>query len=131
MQTTFNIFIPVRPVPASRPRVGKYGAYYTENYANFRDECKSFLSKFYVRELHRATTDIYKVEIEFICQSPKKKSNAYPRGDIDNFIKGPLDVLTHCGFFWEDDVQITEIKATKRYAEGNEQYGIKIKVIPL
>lgn len=86
---------------------------------------KDFIVKNNIKRFTR-TEDLFKVEMEFICKRPNRPQNEYPRGDVDNFAKGPLDVLTHCECFWYDDVQITELNVVKRYAIGDEQYGIRI-----
>lgn len=115
------------PVPASRPRIGRYGAYYTKNYTDFREEAYRFL-KTIKNKYPPCASSTFKVELEFICKKPKCPSNKYPKGDIDNYAKGPLDSLTYTGMFWEDDIQITHLIASKRYQEEGEDYGINIKI---
>ena len=63
--------------------------------------------------------------LEFIVLPPKSTKRTNPRGDIDNFIKGPLDSMTKHGGFWNDDDQIVQIKASKRFANEGETNGIK------
>ena len=55
-----------------------------------------------------------KVSIVFHCRQPKKPSNVWPIGDIDNHVKGILDSLN--GWAWLDDVQITLLTAKKCYS---------------
>lgn len=55
------------------------------------------------------------VQISLFFKRPKKPSNRYPRGDIDNFCKGILDSLNKIAYL--DDSQITELKAWKFYAD--------------
>ena len=70
----------------------------------------------------------FEVDMEFICYKPKKPSNPYPRFDIDNLVKSPLDSITYTGMVWHDDIQIITIHATKRYQEKGEDYGTKIRI---
>lgn len=121
-----NLFIPVKPVPASRPRVGRFGTYFSKNYEDFRNECFTFLSK--IKKNHPQTESKFIVEIEFICRKPSKPANEYPIGDVDNFLKGPLDALTKVGMFWKDDVQVIDLRGTKRYQETDEAFGMHLKI---
>lgn len=67
------------------------------------------------------------IDVEFIVPPPKTVKRSSPRGDIDNFVKGPLDSMTKHGGFWNDDDQIVHLDATKRYQKKDEKYGIKIR----
>ncbi|MAD98990.1 MAG: hypothetical protein Unbinned200contig1002_44 [Prokaryotic dsDNA virus sp.] len=125
--STSKIILDVRPVPASRPRVSRYGTYYGKNYTEFRKSLYAVLKKIKDKFPPSATGE-FLVELEFICKKPKKPSNPYPRGDIDNYVKGVLDGFTYAGMFWEDDIQVVELCASKRYQEEGEDYGIKARV---
>lgn len=124
-----EIFIPVKPTPASRPRISRYGNYYTKGYADFRKETWLFLKT--LQKGCKAVDGMFKVEIEFICKRPKKLSNEYPRGDVDNYVKAYLDSVTYAQLFWLDDIQVTELIATKRYQEKGEDYGAILRVTQL
>jgi len=114
-------------VPASRPRVSRFGTYYSKNYETFRNLCFTFLQK--LKNQYKPTSDKYKVELEFVMYKPNKPAADYPSNcDIDNLIKGPLDAITKVGMIWVDDSQITDIKASKRYQNKDEDYGIWISV---
>ena len=63
--------------------------------------------------------------LEFLVSTPKTTKRSHPVGDIDNFIKGPLDSMTHHGGFWRDDDQIVKIIASKRFTHEGETNGIK------
>lgn len=123
---TFKLFIPVKPVPASRPRVSRFGTYFSKNYEDFRNACFNFLVK--IKKQYPPTSDCFKVDIEFICARPKKPTQEYPRGDVDNYLKGPLDALTKVGMFWNDDTQVLDLRGTKRYATEGEDFGMLIKI---
>ena len=118
--TSNKIFIPTKPTPASRPRISRYGNYYPKGYTEFRREIYMFLKT--LQSTLKATDNVpFRVELEFICKKPKKPSNSYPRGDVDNYVKAYLDSLTYAQLFWADDIQVTELVATKRYQEEGEE----------
>jgi Holliday junction resolvase RusA-like endonuclease len=118
-----ELFVPIHPVPASRPRVTRYGTYYGKRYTKFRKELKAWAEE---ELLMVPRSDPLSVRLLFITQRPKKPTLPYPRGDIDNFVKGVLDGLT--GFMWEDDRQIVALSAGKRYATSLDTPGIDLLV---
>ena len=124
-----SLFIPVNPVPASRPRVTRWGTYFTKNYEDFRNASFLFLDR--IKKKFPQTDSQYKVEIEFICRRPKNPANVYPRGDTDNYLKGPLDSFTKVGMFWHDDVQVIHLTGSKRYALPNEDFGMRVTITEL
>ena len=124
-----EIFIPTKPTPASRPRISRYGNYYTKGYADFRKEIYLFFKT--LKKPKETVDGMFKVELEIICKKPKKPSNEYPRGDVDNYVKAYLDSITYAQLFWIDDIQVTELIATKRYQEKGEDYGAILRVTQL
>jgi Holliday junction resolvase RusA-like endonuclease len=133
-QTTFSIpvnasyfLLPVQPVPASRPRIGRFGAYYGKNYEAFRTDAQPICNqaKFTI------TDRPLRLWMECVVTKPKQGKLRFPRGDIDNYIKGPLDVMTKAERFWNDDDQIVELLASKRYCVGDEPCGIHIWFEPI
>ena len=130
VMTSKEIFIPVKPTPASRPRVSRYGTYHTKGYADFR----SAMNKFFLSlegDFEPIDKVKFKVELEIICHIPKKPTNPYPRGDVDNYVKGYLDCITYAQLFWADDIQVTELVASKRYQEKGEDYGARVRITQL
>jgi len=119
-----ELFLPVRPVPASRPRISRYGSYYTKTYTDFRREAYSYLKQ--VPNKFNDTSGRFKITLEIISYRPKKPSKSYPRGDNDNYEKSYYDSITYAGIAWDDDVQIVENITTKRYQEEGEDYGARI-----
>lgn len=117
-----EIFIEVTPVPASRPRVSRWGTYYGKTYETFRTQVKEQLRA----HIGEPITGQIEALIEIISPRPKTSKRAHPRGDVDNFAKGPLDSMTHAGTFWNDDDQITGLAVFKRFAEQDEPVGIRI-----
>lgn len=126
-RTAINVTINVPPVPASRPRVGRFGVYYAPTYAKWMKAAAD--------DLHKATpspvTGSCLVFVEQIAACPKKTILQHPRGDVDNFVKGPLDAITKCGKFWGDDKQIVGVSAFKRFAEPGETPRTEVHIIPV
>tara|TARA_B100000085_G_scaffold22775_1_gene19156 strand:- start:34944 stop:35393 length:450 start_codon:yes stop_codon:yes gene_type:complete len=120
-----EFFIPVDPVPASRPRVSKWGTYYGKTYENFRTKVRAALRDLTNLSGEPMTGPIHCL-IEIVAPKPKTTKRDYPRGDVDNFAKGPLDSMTSHGGFWNDDDQVTALAVTKRYAESGEPTGVRI-----
>lgn len=114
-----NIVLPFDPVPAARPRVGRYGTFYPKKYNEYRSIAQEELSPF---RRDKLVTGPIRMNIEFIVKKPKNPSNPYPsKGDIDNYVKALLDAITKAEVFWKDDMQIVELKAVKRYCEEGEE----------
>ena len=122
-----TLFIPVKPTPASRPRISRYGNYYPKSYTDYRKATYQYLKK--LKDKYSVMDGTYQVYLEFICYRPKKPSNSYPRGDCDNHQKAILDSITYAQIFWKDDDVITKITAEKRYQKEDEQVGTIISVM--
>lgn len=119
---THKLWIPIKPAPAARPRISKYGNYYPKPYTEFRKEIYRFFKT--VQHLYKAKDKVkVKIKLEIVAKKPKKPTNEYPRGDIDNFCKSYLDSVTYAQLIYCDDIQVTEIEATKRYQWEGEDYG--------
>ena len=114
---TFNI----PPVPASRPRVTRWGTYYAKKYTDYQSEMGCLLTDM---EVH-PYTELLEVEVIFHVEmakswSKKKKKDKDTKycdnnADIDNYIKAIFDALN--GVLYEDDKQIVRIKnSEKRYS---------------
>lgn len=125
--TTFSLFVPTKPQPASRPRISRYGNYYPKAYTDFRKEIYQFFKT--IQKDHEAIDKVsFKIELEIICKKPRIPTNKYPRGDVDNYVKAYLDSITYAQLFWVDDIQVTELVASKRYQKKGEEYGAFITV---
>ena len=124
---TFKVAIALPPVPASRPRVSRFGTYYGKNYAIWKNKADALLRK----EKFPSTNLPLQVHIEQVCKLPKTTKRTYPIGDVDNHAKGVLDAITRSDFGWEDDAQIIELNVTKRFAHADEEARsiVKWKVI--
>jgi Holliday junction resolvase RusA-like endonuclease len=110
--------LPFNPVPAARPRVGRYGTFYPKAYNEYRTTAHETLIKWKRKKLVAGPVTVV---CEFVVKKPKKPSNTYPsKGDIDNYVKALLDACTKAQVFWKDDMQIIDLKATKRYCNEGE-----------
>lgn len=113
--------IDCEPVPASRPRVAKFGTYYAKPYRDFMAMAQDRLPK---GDKH---SGLVALVVSCVCTKPKTGKLLAPRGDIDNYIKGVMDVLTKKEY-WEDDSQVYFIIAEKRYAQKDEKAHISVKI---
>lgn len=118
-----HLFVPVKPVPASRPRVAKWGTHYTKTYEGWRKEAGEFLESFWQDQ---PFTGPVLVITEIVCPKAAKSFRMWPRGDTDNFEKAIWDSLTKAQAIWQDDDQIIANFTSKRYAERGETPGVHI-----
>lgn len=107
----------INPVPASRPRVSKYGTYYLPTYKNFRNEMKALIAAGRKEAPYELRTGPLKVLVACVVKKPKTTERTNPTGDVDNYAKAVLDSLN--GVLWDDDDQIVELNAMKMYAEAD------------
>jgi Holliday junction resolvase RusA-like endonuclease len=116
------MFIPIDPVPASRPRFTRSGhVFYGKNYTEFRKQAAVLFQatvlppEFPLRQPMAVTT-------AFIVRKPKTSKLLAPRGDVDNYFK-TLDVLNEV--VWKDDVQLLWASMSKSFGETP---GIELEV---
>ena len=123
-----QILIPENPVPMSRVRLSKNGAYHT---ASCRAAIKSITKR--VSDVVQADnlTQLdcpVRVVATFVCKRPQRlQRKSSPDGriykttrpDIDNYLKMILDCCT-AGGVWVDDGLVVEIETTKFYASKQE-----------
>ncbi len=116
--------ISVEPVPASRPRVPRFGRpYYTGRYKSFREELEEWIE---ANDLPEPLDGALSCVVVFVCKRPKKLTNPYPRGDVDNYLKAVFDSLQGHAFMF-DDKQVSVVLAIKRYAKPGEEPHITIR----
>lgn len=110
----------INPVAASRPRVGKWGAYYTGTYKEFREKAAEIVWDTIGMDFEAIDTELA-VSIELYVKRPKSTERGWPKADIDNFAKAVLDTMN--GKIWKDDSQITSLHVSKQWAgKGEEGY---------
>lgn len=118
---TSKFVFDLAPVPASRPRVGKFGTYYAKGYADWMKDA----AKFVPAEKLQGELAVF---LEVLCKSPAKRTSDAPMGDVDNYAKGPLDVITKSGL-WDDDRQVVKLCVEKRYVNAGETPCTKVSVV--
>lgn len=125
--TGVTIMLPIKPVPASRPRVTRWGTYYLKTYKAYKDAAHEAIPV-----CTEPTLDCeLGVTIEFICHKPKSTTMVSPRGDIDNHMKAILDAVVgqaatkkqKCRLkkYIRDDELISHADVRMRYAQPNEE----------
>ncbi|KGK67060.1 RusA family crossover junction endodeoxyribonuclease [Xanthomonas citri] len=116
-----SFIFPIDPVPASRPRVTRWGTYHLKTYKTWLEAAGKYLKglSHVAGQGIRPDTPLI-VVAEFVCRKPKTTKLLTPKGDIDNYLKAPLDAITHAGL-WGDDKWITTVVATKRFQEPGEE----------
>ncbi len=102
---------PIEPVPASRPRVTRWGAYYGKKYKHFKSKVDQMLPDLYAGE--PLSGPLVAIVI-FYCKRAKTTKRTWPRGDVDNYAKALLDAGN--GRLYVDDDQIVHLTVTKLYA---------------
>lgn len=123
-----SLWIGGQPVPASRPRVSKFGVYYSKTYNRWLKESWQFVDAFDALPTDRPII----VMVEAIFQKAKTSKLDHPTPDVDNLVKGPLDQINKLNKadptrgIWEDDKQVVFMVASKRFAEPGEDPGFRI-----
>lgn len=112
-----TIRIDAQPVPASRPRVTRWGVYYLKTYATWMKVAKSSLKKGW---LNLPPTEPLFVVVHSVAEKPRTSKKLWPTGDVDNLAKGPLDAVTQATGWWTDDDQITSLLSVKRWTKPGE-----------
>jgi Holliday junction resolvase RusA-like endonuclease len=112
-------------VPASRPRIPRFGKpYYLKPYAEWREAALALVA---------AATETLEgplyVDTVIAIQKARTSKLAIPKGDLDNYEKAAWDLLTQKGY-WKDDVQITVTATEKRFTKAGEAPGTYIRIMP-
>ena len=108
----------ISPIAASRPRISKYGAYFTGPYKKFRVACAECVYEIIGTEFPLIEGPLH-VDLELYITQPKSTKLDYPKADIDNFTKAIFDVMN--GKLWVDDTQVHSMYVTKQWAPKGEQ----------
>lgn len=122
-----SLTIPLNPVPASRPRVGKWGVHYLKTYATWKKQAVLYLPE--GREA--PFTGPLAVYSEFIVKKAKTTKRKWPIGDTDNYEKATWDAITSCESVWTDDDQILWNLSHKRYVTEDEQPHTNVLIVEL
>nr|WP_246505610.1 RusA family crossover junction endodeoxyribonuclease [Coralloluteibacterium stylophorae] len=113
-----SLDFPFEPAPASRPRVSKWGTYFSGAYKTWRETAAAHLAP---GATGLEADEPLLVVHESICKRPKTTKKKWPKGDVDNHVKGPLDAITKATGWWTDDDQIVLLLTAKRFAAPGEE----------
>lgn len=126
-----DLLVPFAPVPASRPKVARFGTYYSKRHQQYMKDFAKFVIAENIDWRFLEKEKRVFIIIEFACERPKKLTNQIPHFDLDNLVKLPLDCMTSSDIFWHDDRQVEAMVASKRYAKKGEIAHTKISVFSL
>lgn len=124
------IEINIKPVPAPRPRVTRWGTYNDPKYTAF----KKALATVVKTHIKQPLSGAIGIEVIFVFEVPKswnkaKKESAKnhtSKPDIDNLQKSIMDSLN--GVAYKDDGQVCYMVAKKFYGDCNKIF-LSIKEI--
>lgn len=121
-----DLVVYLNPVPASRPRVTRWGTYYSKRYKEWMQAAANLIPGVpEVTEVYGGNLDVF---VSCVVQKPKTTKRANPNGDIDNYAKAILDAVTKAGY-WNDDDQIVKLTVVKRFTNKDESpfFGVHIE----
>ena len=125
---SMSLTIPLNPVPASRPRVGKWGVHYLKTYATWKKQAVLYLPEGWTAPFADGPLAVYS---EFIVKKAKTTKRHWPIGDNDNYEKAAWDAVTQCESVWKDDDQIVYNLSHKRYITEGEQPRTELLIVQL
>lgn len=114
----WEVYLPIAPVPAARPRVSRWGTYYPKTYREWKASAAGLLKPFWKEG--SPTDETVCVSVHAVAKRPQKLTRPLPHPDVDNYVKAVLDVITGSQLVWQDDRQVAYLWATKRYADAGE-----------
>lgn len=114
--------LPFPIVPASRPKVSRWGVYYPKTYNNWKKRAADFfLDQPPVNPLLEGPLLLY---LWVYIDKPKTTNRNFPRGDVDNYEKSILDAITASKKVWYDDDQVVISLKMKLYGIGRTEVTI-------
>lgn len=119
-------FVNIKPMIKGRPRFGKGFAYTPKRTRDYEKILKLNIMELMRSENNLALTGPVHITINFRMLKPKKASNPYPSGDLDNYVKAFLDAANEILFV--DDKQITLLTASKCYVTDPLEEGILFRI---
>jgi Holliday junction resolvase RusA-like endonuclease len=122
----------IKAVPASRPRVGRRGTYYSKTYREYKQELKALYKEYmsFFPDQYLQDTEYSALVTDIVCVyalpksfSRKKRGRLFGKyckmyGDKDNIEKGILDAMS--GVVYDDDRQITSGRTEKVWGDTNK-----------
>lgn len=110
MKSQTTIRVSLTPVPASRPRVGRWGTYYSKRYKQWMIDAAALLPISKAPPLDTPLT----LAVIFAIPRSKHSKLITPVGDGDNYEKAIFDLLQKQGYI-ADDRLITTCVWRKRF----------------
>lgn len=110
------------PSPASRPRVTRWGAYYTPAYEAWKSACQTQVAE---QLAGSSRAGALWCAVTVIVAKPRTSKLTRPVGDADNYVKPVLDGMTKAGA-WRDDSDVELLVACKRFARPGEEPGAEV-----
>jgi len=119
----FEMWLPVKPVPKARPRVGRWGVYTPKRTVDAEMELVWCVKQKWPKI--PPISGAVELEVIFFTKRPqtgqnKAQDNNTKRPDLDNLIKLVCDALN--GLVWIDDSQIWRCVSEKKYGDINQIY---------
>ena len=128
MKNTINLTFNISPVPASRPRVTRWGTFYGKKYKEFKREMGMLLIEsdktsevnpvLWIEGLISADMTFFVPMAKSWSNKKKSLNNGQfcdNNADLDNYEKAVLDSLSTV--YFHDDRQIVQQKSQKIWAE--------------
>lgn len=125
---TITFTITATPKSASRPRIFRNGGRsYSKSHTEYERLLQTELRQYSPQQPLEGCVAVHMV---FVFPQLKTKTAAYPKSDLDNLAKLPLDVMTKLSF-WHDDSQVTQLSLSKRFVTEGEQPHTTISITKL
>lgn len=128
--TNYQFMIPATPTPASRPRfVKKTGQlYYGKKYRAWMRTAAPLVANWEPDVFFNGPVGVVVMNR---VKRPKTTKREHPVGDCDNYVKGPLDLITKAGHIWHDDDQVVFLATAKEFVETTEEEGTFVLIHPM
>ena len=119
------------PVPASRPRVTRWGVYYGKRYTQYRKDAHATIGQAIGEAKAEGILPINStimIASLYEVERPKTTKLEYPSPDLDNYTKALWDALQSHNVI-TDDKQIISSIETKRWTIKQPQTHVLIKTL--